>query len=165
MRTKDVWPEAYDVFGPADAIVGLWRRLVDDGARPAGLGVWATLRVEGGRPVFGTDMDETTIPIEAGIHDRAIDHTKGCYTGQEVIVRIRDRGHVNKHLRRLVLGDVPTPPAGTELFSAEEPAKAVGWITSAVQSPRHGGVLALAYVRRGVERVTIDGAEVEVPVE
>jgi aminomethyltransferase len=165
MRTKDVWPEAYDVFGPADAIVGLWRRLVDEGARPAGLGVWATLRVEAGRPVFGTDMDETTIPIEAGIHDRAIDHTKGCYTGQEVIVRIRDRGHVNKHLRTLVLGDVPTPPAGTELFSAADPTKAVGRITSAVQSPRYGGVVALAYVRRGVERVTVDGTEVEVGVE
>lgn len=165
VRTMDVWPEAFTVLGPAPAIVALWRRLVEGGAVPAGLGVWSTLRVEAGRPVFGTDMDERTIPVEAGIHERAIDHRKGCYTGQEVIVRIRDRGHVNRHLRRLELGDTPTPAPGTELYATDEPEKAVGHVTSAVQSPRHGGVLALAYVRRGVERVLLGGREVEVPTE
>ena len=78
--------------------------LVDGGAVPAGLGVWKTLGVEAGRPVFGTDMDERTLPPEAGIVERAIDQTKGCYTGQEVIVRIRDRGHVNRHLRQARAG-------------------------------------------------------------
>jgi folate-binding protein YgfZ len=106
--------------------------------------------VEEGRPAFGTDMDETTIPVEAGIHERAIDYQKGCYTGQEVIVRIRDRGHVNRILRRLHLGDVPLPARGTELFvTGEEKPAAV--VTSAVESPRFGGIVALAYVRRGVE--------------
>jgi folate-binding protein YgfZ len=108
-------------------------------------------------------MDEDTLPPEAGIEDRAIDHEKGCYTGQEVIVRIRDRGHVNRHLTRLELGDVPTPAAGTELRSADGSGKPVGRITSAVQSPKLGGVLALAYVARGAERVLLDGREISVP--
>jgi folate-binding protein YgfZ len=149
-RTEEVWPEAYTVYGPADAVAALWRALVAAGATPAGLGVWATLRVEAARPAYGTDMDENTIPVEAGIHDRAIDYAKGCYTGQEVIVRIRDRGHVNRSLRQLMLGDVPAPHRGAELFvdGSDTP---VGRITSAVQSPRFGQTVALAYVKRGVE--------------
>ncbi|MEJ2204353.1 MAG: glycine cleavage T C-terminal barrel domain-containing protein [Gemmatimonadota bacterium] len=149
VRTGDVWPEAYNILGPVGPVTALWTALVEAGARPAGLGVWSTLRVEAGRPAFGVDMDEATIPVEAGIHERAIDHGKGCYTGQEVIVRIRDRGHVNRHLRQLHLGDVPTPPRGTELFVPGED-KPVGVVTSAVESPRFGEVVALGYVRRGV---------------
>jgi folate-binding protein YgfZ len=164
-RTEEVWPEAYSLVGPTDAVAALWRALVEAGAKPSGNAVWSTLRVEAGRPVFGTDMDEDTIPIEAGIDRRAIDHAKGCYTGQEVIVRIRDRGHVNRLLRRLELGDVPTPAAGTELRAADGSSKSVGRITSAVQSPRHGGVLALAYVARGSDRVLLDGREIRVPDE
>jgi folate-binding protein YgfZ len=114
-------------------------------------------------PVFGTDMVDRTIPPEAGILERAIDQTKGCYTGQEIIVRIRDRGHVNRYLRRLELGDVPAPAKGTELLAVDGSGKVVGEITSAAQSPKFGGVLALAYVRRGVDRVLHDGREVEVP--
>jgi folate-binding protein YgfZ len=162
-RTAEVWPAAYSLVGPTGAVAALGKALVTAGARPSGNAVWSILRVEAGRPVFGTDMDEDTLPPEAGIEDRAIDHRKGCYTGQEVIVRIRDRGHVNRHLTRLELGDVPTPAAGTELHSADGSGKSVGRITSAVQSPKHGGVLALAYVGRGVERVLIEGREVEVP--
>lgn len=162
-RTAEVWPDALTVVGPVDEVGACWRAAVDAGATPGGLGVWSTLRVEAGRPVFGTDMTADTIPIEAGIGDRAIDHTKGCYTGQEVIVRIRDRGHVNRSLRLLELGEAPTPPSGTELMTVDDPAKSVGWITSAVQSPRRGGVIALAYVRHGVDKVLLDGAEVAVP--
>ncbi len=150
MRTAEVWPEAYTVYGPAGAVEALWQALVHGGARPAGLGVWNTLRVEAGRPAYGTDMDADTIPVEAGIHERAIDYTKGCYTGQEVIVRIRDRGHVNRHLRQLLLGDVPAPKPGAELF-AEGSDKPVGHVTSAVESPKFGQVVALGYVKRGVE--------------
>ena len=165
IKTEEVWPDAYTVVGPAEPVAALWRALVSGGAQPAGLGVWSTLRVEGGRPVFGTDMDENTIPIEAGIHDRAIDYQKGCYTGQEVIIRIRDRGRVNRHLRQLHLGDEPTPAKGTELLSTDGSEKAVGWITSAVQSPKYGETLALGYVRRGVESLLLNGNEIGVPTE
>jgi len=162
-RTAEVGPDAFLVTGPATAIVDLWESVVAGGAVPAGLGVWSTLRVEAGRPTFGTDMDEETIPIEAGIEDRAIDHKKGCYTGQEVIVRIRDRGHVNRRLRRLELGDVPTPSAGTELLASDGSGKVVGRVTSAVESPAARGVVALAYVARDTQRVLLDGREVDVP--
>jgi folate-binding protein YgfZ len=162
-RTAEVWPDAWTVYGPVDAVRALWSALVSDGATPAGLGVWATLRVEAGRPVFGTDMDEKTLPPEAGIVDRAIDQTKGCYTGQEVIVRIRDRGHVNRHLRVHELGDVPAPALGAELLSADGAGKVVGQLTSVVQSPRAQGVLAMGYVRRGVTEVLLGDRRVTVP--
>ena len=163
VRTAEVWPEAYSVMGPGSAVAALGASLVEAGARPAGEAVWTTLRVEAGRPAFGIDMDADTIPTEAGVENRAIDHAKGCYTGQEVIVRIRDRGHVNRKLMRLELGDVPTPASGTELLAADGSGKVAGRVTSAVESPRHGGVLALAYVARGHETVLLDGREVAVP--
>ena len=149
-RTAEVWPEAYTVYGSAGAVAALWQALVGAGVTPAGLGVWSTLRVEAGRPAYGTDMDQDTIPVEAGIQDRAIDYQKGCYTGQEVIVRIRDRGHVNRALRQLMLGDVPAPHRGAELF-VEGSDRPVGHVTSAVQSPRFGQTVALGYVKRGTE--------------
>jgi folate-binding protein YgfZ len=162
VRSADIWPPAWTVYGATEGVAALWRALVAQGGRPAGLGVWSTLRVEAGRPAFGTDMDERTLPPEAGIVDRAIDQTKGCYTGQEVMVRIRDRGHVNRLLRRVELGDVPAPAPGTELLAADESGKVVGEITSSVESPRFGGAVALAYVRRGVERARLGGREIDV---
>lgn len=166
VRTKVVRGTAYDVFAEGEAVRTLWERAVAAGATPVGQGVWQTLRVEAGRPAYGQDMDETTIPYEAGIVERAVDHTKGCYTGQEVIVRIRDRGHVNRLLRGLLLGDVPTPAVGVELFQGDD-EKTVGRITSAVSSPYFGEAIALAYVRRAVEprtsvRVGVDGPSAEV---
>jgi folate-binding protein YgfZ len=153
IRTGEVWPEAFDVLGPARLVCTLQRALEAGGTPAAGADVWTTLRVEAGRPAYGVDMDDTTIPVEAGIHERAIDYGKGCYTGQEVIVRIRDRGHVNRTLQMIRLGDVAPPAAGTELFEggAGPEAKPAGSVTSAVRSPRHGETVALAYVRSGVE--------------
>lgn len=107
-------------------------------------------RVEWGRPAFGKDMDESTIPVEAGIQARAIDDRKGCYPGQEVIVRIRDRGQVNKHLRGILLGDLAIPEMGRELF-VPDVGRSVGWITTAVSSPAFGETVALGYVRRSVD--------------
>jgi folate-binding protein YgfZ len=153
MRTGEVWPEAFDVTGPSAMVTVLAGGLASAGAPDADADVWTTLRIEAGRPEFGVDMDDGTLPVEAAIHERAIDYTKGCYTGQEVIVRIRDRGHVNRTLRLLHLGDVEPPPAGTELFEVEAPvdARPAGVVTSAVRSPKYGEALAMAYVKRGVE--------------
>lgn len=149
-RTADVATSAFDIIGPVEAVAGAWDALASLGAGAAGDSVWQILRVEAGRPEFGIDMTADTLPPEAGIQDRAIDHGKGCYTGQEVIVRIRDRGHVNRHLRGLTFGDAPTPAAGTELFTSAD-ARAVGRVTSAVASPRWGQTIGLGYVRRAVE--------------
>jgi hypothetical protein len=94
-------------------------------------------------------MDQETIPVEAGIHLRAVDYGKGCYTGQEVIVRLRDRGQVSRRLVGLLLGDAPLPPPGQEIFRPGG-EKAVGWVTRAVYSPAFGEGAALGYLRREV---------------
>ena len=110
----------------------------------------ALLRVEAGRPEWGAELDAETIPPEAGIDARAIDHGKGCYTGQEVIVRIRDRGHVNRLIRGLLLGGAPIPSVGAPLFPSGE-ERAVGEVRSAVWSPGFGQGIALGFVRREIE--------------
>lgn len=162
VRTGDVWPEAFHVYGPQDAVQALRSKLVEAGSAVADEATWDVLRVETGRPAFGPDMDDGTLPPEAGIVNRAIDHGKGCYTGQEVIVRIRDRGHVNWELRRLDFGDGPAPEPGSELPEADGD-KVAAKVRSVVRSPRAGGTLALAYVRRGVESLAFDGRAIAVP--
>jgi folate-binding protein YgfZ len=146
-RTCDVDVPAWDLFVPAGRLREVWDSLIKGGAAPIGAGVWETLRVEAGRPAYGGDMNESTILSETGLVDRAVDHTKGCYTGQEVIVRIRDRGHVNRSLRGLLLAEGPAPQIGTELF---QEGRAVGKVTSVVESPRRGGPIGLGYVHRDV---------------
>lgn len=139
----------YDVLAPAAALEGLWRALVSAGARPAGRGTLEVLRIEAGRPRWGAELTEETIPLEAGL-GRAISETKGCYTGQEVIVRILHRGHVNWMLRGLRFGEAPAPAAGATLVRPDE-EKVVGRVTSACASPRQGETIGLGYVRREVE--------------
>ena len=147
LGTSEVATPAWDVFTSKERSRRLWDQLLDRGVAPVGASVWDTLRVEAGRPAFGQDMDESFILSEVGIVDRAVDHAKGCYTGQEVIVRIRDRGRVNRSLRGLRLGDSPAPGSDAELFHE---GALVGRITSVVSSPRCGGTIALAYVRREI---------------
>ena len=154
-RTCDVDVPAWDLFVSAGRFREVWDSLIKSGAAPIGAGVWDTLRVEAGRPAYGADMDESTILSETGLVDRAVDHTKGCYTGQEIIVRIRDRGHVNRSLRGLLLAEGPAPKSGTEIFRED---RVVGGITSVVESPRRGGPIGLGYVHRDVshgEQVTV----------
>jgi folate-binding protein YgfZ len=150
LRTLYAGVDGYDVVAPRDRLEALWRALVEAGARPAGHGTLEVLRIEAGRPRWGAELDETVIPLEAGLGDRAISQTKGCYTGQEVIVRILHRGHVNWHLRGLLLGEAAAPARGTVLVRAGE-AKPVGRVTSACSSPALGQTIGLGYVRREVE--------------
>jgi tRNA-modifying protein YgfZ len=149
-RNGDVPGPAWDVLIPSTDRAQLQTRLEAGGAVPLSQTTWDVLRVEKGRPAFGVDMDQETIPVEAGIHIRAIDYTKGCFTGHEVIIRIRDRGKASKHLRRLLLGDAPIPEGSEPLYVAGR-EKAVGRITSACWSPALGEGLALGYVGREVE--------------
>jgi folate-binding protein YgfZ len=100
------------------------------------------LRVESGRPRYGIELDEATIPQEAGLNDRAVSFTKGCYVGQETVARLHYRGKPNRHLRGLRLS-APVP-TGTPLLLGE---REVGRVASSVVSPRFGPI-ALAIVRR-----------------
>jgi folate-binding protein YgfZ len=113
-----------------------------------GLDVLDVLRVEAGVPRFLIDMTEDTIPLEAGLEDRAISFTKGCYVGQEVIVRVTTRGggRVARKLVGLAMPDAAAPPPPDAPIRAGD--RVVGRVTSAVVSPRHGGVIALGYAHR-----------------
>ena len=101
------------------------------------------LRVEKGVPLFGVDMSEVTIPLEANL-DHAINYKKGCYIGQEVIARATYRGQMNKKLVLVLVGEA-MPEVKTELRVGE---RKVGWVTSVVKSPKHQQNVALAYVHR-----------------
>jgi folate-binding protein YgfZ len=129
---------------------GFLSRALEAGGTPLEQIDREVLRIEAGRPLFGVDMTPETIPVEAGIHREAIDYEKGCYTGQEVIIRLRDRGKVNKRLARILLGEAPPPRSGTRLVSPET-GKEVGWITSSCRSPRFDQTIALGFIKRSVE--------------
>jgi tRNA-modifying protein YgfZ len=103
------------------------------------------VRVQSGRPRYGVDLDESTIPQEAGLNERAVSFTKGCYVGQETVARLHYRGKPNRHLRGLRFS-APIEP-GAELHLGE---RAVGHVTSAVLSPALGPI-GLALVRREAE--------------
>ena len=116
--------------------------LVDAGAVPVGETAVECLRVEHGRPRYGVDLDETVIPQEAGLNERAVSFTKGCYVGQETVARLFYRGKPNRQLRGLRLSG--PAEAGDELHFE---GRTVGRITSVASSPRFGPI-ALAFVRR-----------------
>jgi folate-binding protein YgfZ len=124
------------------------------------------LRVEAGRPRYGLDLDDSVIPQEAGLNERAVSFTKGCYVGQETVARLHYRGKPNRHLRGLQLS-APAEP-GAEIRLGE---KVVGRLGSVVESPRHGPI-ALALVRREAapgDVVTVEGRAparlIELPFE
>jgi aminomethyltransferase len=105
------------------------------------------LRILARTPRFGRELDDRVLPAEAGLDERAISFTKGCYPGQEPVARLHYRGHPNRGLRVLRVEGDTLPPPDAELTLD---GKAVGRITSAVGDGQ-GGVLALAYVRREVD--------------
>ncbi|WP_396203894.1 YgfZ/GcvT domain-containing protein [Gemmatimonas sp.] len=122
-------------------------RLEASAMRRASRDVLTLARVEGGRPAFGIDMDENTIPQEANLDTLgAISFTKGCYTGQETVARVHFRGHVNRHLRGLVAGE----PIPRHAHVLDGNGKDVGEVRSTVISPRLGPI-ALAMLRREVQ--------------
>ena len=126
--------------------------LLSNGAVEISDDLYETLRIENGIPLYGIDMDETTIVPELGL-DGLISYNKGCYIGQEIIARIHFRGHVAKKLTGLVLDQSESEPGaiatgfqgGAELTTAE--GKNAGRITSVIYSPGLDKMVALAFVR------------------
>jgi folate-binding protein YgfZ len=119
--------------------------LIERGATTVSATAAECLRVERGRPRYGVDIDETTIPQEEALNERAVSFTKGCYVGQETVARLHWRGKPNRHLRGLRLS-APAAP-GEQLQLGE---RSVGRLGSAVLSPQLGPI-ALALVRREAE--------------
>lgn len=152
MNHGRVGNRGFDLFAPVACLGSLLESLLAGaevvGARPVGWTAFETARIEAGIPRYGADMTDQHLPPECGIADRAISYTKGCYSGQEVIARIRTYGQVAKALRGLDLGgepEAPLPAPGTSLF---RDGREVGVLTSVVRSPTLQRAIALGYVRR-----------------
>jgi tRNA-modifying protein YgfZ len=131
-----------DLLYDAPDTEGLRAALEEAGAVAVGEAAAECLRVERGRPRYGIDLDDTVIPQEAGLNERAVSFTKGCYVGQETVARLFYRGKPNRQLRGLALSG--PAEAGDELMFE---GRAVGKLTSVGQSPRFGAI-GLALVRR-----------------
>jgi folate-binding protein YgfZ len=148
VRSDDFGVPGYGIIVDAAHAGAVMAALADAGGVPVEDSDLETVRVESGRPRFGADLDTDVIPLEAGLEARAISRSKGCYVGQEVIVRVQDRGH-GKVARRLVGltfdAAAAIPERGAPIEASE---RAIGRVTSAVWSPLLARPIALGYVHR-----------------
>jgi len=146
----------FDLFVPNHSLGAVADKMIiaakTAGGRACGWLAFEIARIEAGVPRFGVDMDETLLPLECGIENRAVSYNKGCYIGQEVLNRIHSFGHVAKELRGLRLADdwPALPQKGDKLFYA---GKEVGIVTSAVKSPTLKAGIALGYVRKEANQI------------
>ncbi len=150
IRRSHTGEDGYQLLAPQETLPGIWEVLWQYrdtcDVHVVGLDALDVLRIEAGVPLFGRDMTEETMPVEANLFD-AISYTKGCYIGQEVIARIDARGHVNRKLMGLLLEGEPLPHPGDTIVSSE---RDVGWVTSAAHSPARQQNIAMGYIRREV---------------
>jgi folate-binding protein YgfZ len=155
-----------DLLGPADVVLGPGDATLPDGITACGANAVEACRIVSGIPAMGTELTNKTIAAEAGLVERTVNFTKGCYTGQELVARLDSRG--SNVARRLVgvvapAGEEAQAPApalarGMTLHAGDAPAgdapaedKVVGTITSAAWSPELGAWVALGYLHRSVE--------------
>jgi folate-binding protein YgfZ len=136
--------DGFDLLVPREQAVQVWDTLVGQGMRPVGLDALNIARIEVGVPWYADDFDETMLAPEARL-DRYIADNKGCYTGQEVIARIKNLGHVNRLLTRFQVQGEVIPDRGDRIFVED---REVGWVTSAVYSFARQAPLAFGYIRR-----------------
>jgi folate-binding protein YgfZ len=132
----------FRLYCPAESKAALIQTLESMGVKPATADDARLVRIENGKPLYGEDIRETTLPQETQ-QMQAVSFNKGCYLGQEIVERIRAQGRVNKKLERVELEGSEPPAPGTKLQIESRDAE----ITSAVYSPHFGKVIAMAYVR------------------
>ena len=148
IRSDEPGVHGFDFVLDAVRVPALTDALQSEGAARVDVYSAEAVRIEAGRPRFGLDMDGDTIPLEAGIEDRAISRSKGCYVGQEVIIRVLDRGH-GRVARRLVgLSFDPGKPAPAPGAKISSGAREIGRVTSVTQSPALDRPIGLGYVHR-----------------
>ena len=138
-----------EMVAPRENLTALWRKLLAAvrarEGEPIGMATLNALRLEAGMPWFPVDFNDAQIPQEAAVETTHVSFSKGCYTGQEIVERVRSRGHVNRK-RVLLKFSTPTPPqSGTKLRAG---GVEVGYVTSAAFSPVAGTAIGMGYVRR-----------------
>jgi folate-binding protein YgfZ len=144
IRATHTAEDGYDVLVQVQDTEALWGACLEAGARPVGYDTLEILRIEAGHPRYGVDMDETNVVLETNLDD-AVSFTKGCYTGQEIIARIKYRGHVAKKLTGLIFNETAEIKVGAKILSQDN--KEIGRVTSATFSPVLNCTIALAYVK------------------
>ena len=157
----DTGEPGLDLFVERAAAAAIVDALASDrGAVAIDAATAETLRIESGVPLFGRYMDEETIPLEAGIESRAISLTKGCYVGQEVIIRVLHRGH-GRVVRKLVGLVIDGAAAVQPRASVRSGDREIGVVTSSTVSPALGRPIALGSVHRDFTAagtaVSVDG--------
>jgi folate-binding protein YgfZ len=161
MRATHTSEDGFDLIIDSAHAAALWQALSEAGAQPVGYDALETLRIEAGIGRYGHDMDETNVVTEANLDD-AVSYTKGCYIGQEIIARIKYRGHVAKKLTGLLFQKEEVIETGSIVSSVE--GKNIGRVTSAALSPKLGRTIALGYVRYehldpGTRLLVVSGAD------
>lgn len=159
IRANETGEIGYNLYTTSASTEWLWDATLTKGrefdAYPVGLTALNSLRIEAGLPQYGAELNDSIIPLEAEL-ENALDFEKGCYIGQEIVARMKHRGHPNRLLRGFNIDDDTPPQQGSLIFSGE---KEVGWITSATNSPTLGKTIAMGYVRTAF---TDSGSKVEV---
>lgn len=144
VRASHTGADGFDVILKAENASSFWNALLAAGARPVGYEALEVLRIEAGIPRYGIDMDETNVVTETALDD-AVSYTKGCYVGQEIIARIKYRGHVAKKLIGLRFNEQVAISAGAVIKSVDD--KEIGRVTSVAYSPRLEQTIGLGYVK------------------
>ena len=144
IRATHTAEDGFDLFVNATDAQAVHESLIEAGAQPVGPDVLETLRIEAGIPRYGIDMDETNVVTETSLDD-AVSFTKGCYIGQEIIARIKYRGHVAKKLAGLIFETQVALEGSAKILSSDD--KEVGRVTSVTFSPRLKQTIALGYVK------------------
>jgi folate-binding protein YgfZ len=139
----------FDLYAPMNAVPAIFDKLIsaakDEDGGPVGWNAFDAARIAAGIPRFGQDMTPANLAPEAGIEDRAISYSKGCYIGQEILNRLHNFAQVNKSLQRLAISGDRRPETGDAIFVGEKKA---GSLTSVTTLPTTGERLALGYVRK-----------------
>src|SRR5262245_10828070 len=148
-RVHRTTTEGYDLIADRQDLAGIWNAILEKGkpagVQPVGFESFNVHRIEAGIPWYGLDMDENTLPIEAGLEKTAISFAKGCYIGQESVARITYRGHVNRKLVGLTLSNSRPASKGEKIYKDDQDG---GWVTSSEYSPALKTAIALGYLRR-----------------
>ena len=135
----------YDIIVPRNEVEPVWQAFLLDGVTPVGTEALEILRIEAGQPKYGTDFDETTLVLEAGLKD-AISFNKGCYMGQEVVARATFIGRVNRRLVQLRAKSSHSIPMPAKIYGDDN--KEAGLVTSLAYSPAMSSVVCFGYVSK-----------------
>jgi folate-binding protein YgfZ len=139
-----------EIIAPRNSLIQLWDNLLElvrlRGGQPVGMKTLESLRLEAGIPFYPADFNDTVIPHEAAVETTHISFSKGCYTGQEIVERVRSRGQVNRLRVRLKFSTLEAPAFATRLSTE---GKEIGIITSSSYSPKAGTAIGMGYSRRG----------------